>query len=89
MSQKEIEQLKAENIRLHAETMALQILLVQFMTSLRVAGIAPQSAIEDAFDRSTDLATIMAMRFGSVASPEHTGGTIKIIEQLRESIEIG
>ena len=80
----DIEFLKTENVKLHAETLALQTLLFSALTALVAGGNVPRVVIEKAFDCSEDFLTGLAVKEGKTARPEHTLGALRIIEQLRE-----
>jgi hypothetical protein len=76
--------LKTENIRLHAETLALQVLLFELMASLRASKAVATHYLERAFDHAADACEANSIRWGKRAAPEQTAGALRIVEQLRD-----
>jgi hypothetical protein len=75
--------LKAENIRLHAETLALQVLLFELMVSLRASKVVDTHYLERALDQAADACEANAIRWGKRPVPEQTSEALRIVEQLR------
>ena len=82
----DIEFLKQEVVRLHAETLALQWLLTSLAGSLKNSGAVPEIVIEQAFDSAANIVEEIAIRLGKEAAPEHTVGALRIVEQLRKQV---
>jgi hypothetical protein len=81
--EQEIAFLRAQSLSLHAETLALQVLLFSLLSGLARVGAGGPQFGEQVFDHAIEFCTALAMRLGKFASPEHTGGAICILEQLR------
>ena len=82
----DIEFLKSENAKLHGETLALQWLLACLARGLDRSDAIPAGTIENAFNCADEVLTEIALRVGKQASPEHTSGAIRIVEQLRKQV---
>jgi hypothetical protein len=76
--------LKAENIRLHAETLAIQAILFELMVGLRTSGAVDRLYLESAFDNAANGCEALAIMLGKRAASEHTVGALRIVEQLRD-----
>lgn len=82
----EIAFLKAENEKLHGETLALQWLLTCLMNSLHRSGSVKPDVIAESFDCAADITEELAIRFGKQAASEHTVGALRIVEMLRKQV---
>jgi hypothetical protein len=80
--------LKAENIRLHAETLAIQSLLFELMVALRTSGTLDRLFLESAFDNAANGCEAIAIFLERRAASEHTVGALRIIEQLRDQFVV-
>jgi len=79
--------LQQELATLYAETMALQILFVTFCSAIVASGTASTAAaVVETFDKAADILTAMQMRLGDIADVRHTGGAVRIVEELRTAV---
>jgi hypothetical protein len=84
MAQGRIVQQQIES--LHAETLALQVILVKVLGRLRTADPALAAAIATGLNDAANQVEDIAIRFGKTASPEHTVKAIRVVEELRTAI---
>jgi hypothetical protein len=76
--------LKAENIKLHTETLAIQAILFELMVGLRTSGTVDRLFLESAFDNAANGCEALAIFLGRRAASEQTVGALRIIEQFRD-----
>lgn len=70
---------------LHAETLALSIVVVQIFSKLaRDPALCP--AIVEGFNQSSDIAEQVAIMKGKSSPPEHAVKALRIIEELRAAV---
>ncbi|WOH53209.1 hypothetical protein [Bradyrhizobium sp. sBnM-33] len=70
---------------LHAETLAMSIIIGQILSKLATNPLLRPSIVEG-FNQAAEVADSVAIRFGKSASPEHTVKTIRIIEEIRTAV---
>ncbi len=85
----DIKFLKAENERLHGETLALQWMLAAFMRAVIGSGEVSKSTVAQSLDAAANIVEEIAIRFGKDASSEHTVRALKIVEELRKQVLSG
>jgi hypothetical protein len=71
---------------LHAETLALQVVLVNVLGRLQTADPALAAAIATGLNDAANQVEDIAIRLGKTASPEHTVKAISVVEELRTAI---
>jgi hypothetical protein len=76
--------LEQENISLHAETLALQVVLFNLLVGLRAEPSLSAEFGERVLNNAADDLTAFALRMGKAAAAGHTSGALQIVEQLRE-----
>lgn len=86
MSDESFESLRREFSTLYAETLALQMLFVSLCSAIILSGGTSTDVIAQAFDKATDFLTAMQIRFGDLADVRHTGGAVKVVEELRTAV---
>jgi hypothetical protein len=71
---------------LHAETLALQIVLVKVLAQLQTASPELAERIVAGLNDAANQAEDFAIHFGERAAPEHTVKAIRIVEEVRTAI---
>ena len=72
--------------RLAAETAVLQVLRTQFLNRAASIDGSQRQAVTDAFDNAAQILDVIAIKFGQTGNPQHTLGSIQILEQLRLAV---
>ena len=75
--------LKIENVRLQAETVALQAMLFELIVALNANHVVARDVLHRVFDHAADACELLAIRFGNPSALEHMVEAVEIVEECR------
>ena len=88
-----LDALKAENVSLHAETLALQTLLFSLIIALHKSGAVPPRVIDSAFEVASEFLSALAVRVDrqdmqTLSGDAQTIAALRIVEEFRAEFDV-